>query len=222
VGLVLSFGIIALVIIVLSQAWSERARLARELREAPRVDIKALPEGTRARVVGTVAAGETLTAPLTGRPCVAYVAIVEERVSSGKSSRWVERIREVRHLPFTIDDGTGRAIVDPGQSKLLLEMDATSRSGVFDDATPAEAAFLGRHGVSGTGWFLNRSMRYTEGVITPGERVAVLGRGVREPDPDGARAATGYRDELPTRLRIGGSADHPILVTDRGDLTAAR
>lgn len=220
IGLLLAAAIVVLFIAVVGQMWSERARLKKALRSAPRVAIRELPEGTPARIVGTVAAQATLRAPLTGRTCVAYVAQVEELVSSGKTSSWRGRIHEVRHVPFTVDDGTGRAIVDPGQAKLLVEMDSTTRSGTFDDATPVEEDFLRRHNMGSQGWFFNKTLRYLEGVIEPGERVAVLGRAVREPDPDAAGAVTGYRDALPTRVRVGGSKDHPIIVSDHADTTA--
>ncbi|HVV83013.1 MAG TPA: GIDE domain-containing protein [Kofleriaceae bacterium] len=219
---ILAVAIVVLFIVVVVRAWSSRAKLARQLRDAPASTIAALPEGESARVVGTVVGEATLIAPLTGRRCVAYVAQVEQRVSTGKTTYWKGLIDEVRHHPFTIDDGTGKAIIDPGQAKLLIEMDSTSRSGTFDDATPAESEFLARHQIDSKGWFLNKSLRYLEGVIEPGERVAVLGRAVREPDPEAARDATGYRDALPTRVRIGGSKDQPILVSDRKDLTRAR
>ena len=101
---------------------------------------------------------------------------------------------------------------DPGQSTLLLHMDATTRSGTLDDATPVEESFLSRNGVASTGVWLNKTLRYIEGVIEPGERVAIVGRGVREPDPDAGP------DALATRIRLGGSEDQPILITDRADL----
>jgi hypothetical protein len=218
-AILIAIGLLALVAALATGSWRERARLARQLREAPRVDIGALAEGAPARIIGAVVADETLRAPFTGRPCVAYVAEVDEYVSRGKSHRWESRIHEVRHLPFVVDDGTGRALVDPGQAKLLVEIDTTTRSGAFDDATEVERAFLDRHGMNSKGWFFNRRLRYREGVIEPGERVAVLGRGVREPDPDAVASVTGYRDALPTRVRMSGSPEHPLLVSDQPDTT---
>ena len=57
----------------------------------------------------------------------------------------------------------------------------------------------------------------SEGVIEIGETIAVMGQGVREPDPDAAAKAQGYRGGPPTRLRLGGSARHPILLSDAVD-----
>lgn len=183
------------------------------LRTARGTTAAALETGATGRLAGVVTADALLKAPLTGRACVGYVARVEEW-SGGRRAHWIERIHEVRGVPFTIDDGTGRALIDPAASTMLLQMDATTRSGRFDDATPVEEAFLARHEVRSTGWFLNRTLRYTEGVIEPGERVAVIGRGEREADVDGPHGA------LATRVRLRGTADEPVLVTDRADLIA--
>ena len=212
VGIVITLVIVAVLIRAAAWSMSEHKQLERELRDSPRTTAARLEAGATGRLAGVVTSDATLRAPLTGRACVAYVARVEERMPRGQGARWVERIHEIRGVPFTLDDGTGRALIDPGQSTLLLQMDATTRSGILDSATPVEASFLERHGVASTGVWLNKTLRYTEGVIEPGERVAIVGRGVREPDPDAGP------DALATRIRLGGSEDQPILITNRADL----
>jgi hypothetical protein len=170
------------------------------------------------RVHGTVTAGATVIAPLTGRSCVFYEAVVEERVSNGKSSSWRQRVREVRGVPFVIDDGTGRTLVDPTHAEVDVDLDESMRSGFLDDPTPTEMAFLERHAQDGQGWLFNKHLRYREGVIAVGERIAAMGRPVREPDPDAVGHAGGYRDERPTRVRLGGSPQHPIVLSDDADV----
>lgn len=199
--------------------FNDTAKLRRALRGAPRQAIAAAAEGAEVRVDGTVLPGETLVAPLTGRPCVVYEAVVEEWVNRGKTGSWRQRIREVRGVPFLIDDGTGHALVDPTGARLDVKIDLTTRSGTFDAPTPIEKAFLDRHGMSGEGWLFNKKLRYREGVFAVGERVAAMGRPVREPDRDAASRVHGYRGDLPTRLRLGGSADHPILLSDDASVT---
>ena len=203
--------------------WSDTVTLRRELRRARRVSIAEAPEGTVVRLDGVVAEGETLIAPLTGRACVFYLATLEEYVSSGRTGNWRERVRELRGVPFTVLDGTGRAIVDPTGARVDVDIDSTSKSGTLDDPTEAEAAFLRSHGLQGAGWIFNKRLRYREGVFQVGEPIAVMCQPVREPDPDAAaRAAAGYRDPAPTRLRVGGSPAHPILLSDSGAVTQRR
>ena len=215
VVLVVVVGAIAVVAaIVLGGYFQRGARLRRALRGAPRSAIAEVAEGAVVRVHGTVTAGATIIAPLTGRSCVFYEAVVEERVSNGKSSSWRQRVREVRGVPFVIDDGTGRTLVDPTNAEVDVHLDATLRSGFLDDPTPTEQAFLQRHAQAGQGWVFNKQLRYREGVIEVGERIAAMGRPVREPDPDAVGQVGGYRDALPTRVRLGGSPAHPIVLSD--------
>ena len=204
-------------IVAASLVWNEKARIRREIRSAVHVDIAELREGRTGRVVGKVGDGETLQAPFTQRSCVFYEATVEEFRSSGKTGSWRQVVREARGVPFVLDDGTGRAIIDPNGARVDVDIDMTTRSGTFDDATPVEEQFLTRHGMRSTGWLLNKSLRYREGVIEVGETIAVVGQGVREPDPDAVGKVGGYRSGPPTRLRLGGSARHPILLSDAPD-----
>ena len=192
----------------------------RTLRKARHVTIAEFPEGAPARIVGRVEDGERLTAPLSGRACVFYEAIVEQYHSNGKSGSWRTIIRESHGVPFALDDGTGRALVDPSGAQLAVEKDSTTRSGSFDDATPVEESFLARHGMQSKGWMLNKRLRYREGALEIGETIAVCGLAVREPDPDGAARATGYRDALPTRLHLSSSPKLPLLISDYADTKA--
>jgi len=195
--------------------FSHDATVRRELRKAPLRRIADLAEGERARIVGGVKPFErTLTSPLSGRPCVLYTVLVQRRVQSGKNSRWKTVIDDQQGVPFIVDDDSGRAIVDPTNARISLETDTRTRSGTFDDPTPAEQAYLASHGVSGQGWVFNNTMRYIEAVVEEHEVIAVLGAGVREPDPDARPSGGEYRSEMPTRLRLTSSAQHPLVISD--------
>jgi hypothetical protein len=194
--------------------FSEGTRVRRALRKAPRIAIGAMQEGQVARVVGKVSHGEPIAAPISGRPCFYFDAIVEERYRNG----WRRVLREKGGVPFGIEDGTGRAMVDPTHADVALTFDASTRSGTFDDATGPEEAFLARHKQKSQGWVFNRTLRYREAIIEPNEVVAIMGQGVREPDPEAAGADRGYRDAPPTLLRMRGGQQSPLLVSDDPDL----
>jgi E3 Ubiquitin ligase len=216
-----AFLIILLVGGFLALAWyfSPARRIKRELRATRRVALRELPESTRARVVGAARIIEgSLEAPLTGRACLYYVVTVEQHHSNGRSSYWKNIIREERGVSFLLDDGTGRAIVDPNAAKVALDVDGRGNSGTFDEPDEREAAFLARHGTSGQGWVFNKRLRYREAVIEVGETVAIVGEGVREPDPHAAPEAA-YRGEQPTRVRMTSSARFPLLISDSPDTT---
>jgi hypothetical protein len=170
-------GLFVVAIVGVACAWfclwyfGRDQRLKRRLRRTPACPISALGSDTPGRVVGTARTHrETLEAPLTGRECLYYeVEVTEKR---GKHTRRV--LREVEGVEFVVDDGSGRALVDPRTADVVLDVDGSSSSGTFHDANPAEEALLARHGVSSTGWVFNKSLRYRESIIGVGEQVAAL------------------------------------------------
>jgi hypothetical protein len=195
---------------------SDFHKLRKALKTTPRIAIAEFPDGGHGTIVGRVKLADAgMLAPLTGRRCSYYQAVVERQRSNNNSSSWYQIIFESGGVPFEVDDGSGsRAIVDPRGAKTVLVMDSTTRSGTFDDATEAEEAFLARYGKESKGLIFNKTLRYKEGVLEEGETIAVLGVGVREPDPAAVDASRGYRELPRTRLRMGGSRKLPIILTD--------
>jgi hypothetical protein len=192
---------------------SEARTVRRALRATPASTIAALPEGQPGRIVGRVAPGATLEAPLSGRACV-YVEVTVEEQRGDRP--WELMIREIGSVAFTLEDGTGRALVEPGSARVSLQVDFQGSSGTLDDPDDRELQLLHRHGQDSAGLLFNRKLRYSEAVIEIGETVAVFGIGVREPDPDGGAGAL-YRDGPPTRVRMNGSPRFPLLISDRPD-----
>lgn len=220
-------GIFA-VIVLAAAAWhalfSARARRRQLLRKAKGVRISQARDGQLVKVVGRLhyADGEEpLRAPLSDRFGAFYVVEVEEH-KRGKNERWKEIIREraTHQTIWIVGAAEGeRALVDLGVADVELVMDARYESGFFNDASPRLESFLAAHGYGSEGWlfnkYLNKALRYREGVLEQGERIAVLGRCVREPDPN-PQAGGGERSyrEAPTRLRLVPPAQHELLVTD--------
>jgi hypothetical protein len=211
------------VVIVLVRVMAKERRVRRAIARTPRIPIARFPSGTPGRIVGKIAAGERITTPFTDRACVLYVATVEEERtttrlgSPGRLQTWYTIAREVRGVPFAIEDDTGRALVDPADAQLALERDGAARSGVglWDGANPAQEAFLARHGVSSKGWLGgDKRLRYREAALMIGETIAVCGVAVRELDPDRARRPTGDRPAPPTRVRLARTPEHALLISD--------
>ena len=195
--------------------FSRRRRLIRELDSTEAVAIEKFPEGVRAKIVGTLEFdGKPLVSPLTGRECAYYHITVEEKIKSGNNSRWYEIIREEKRLHFRLADASGIAIVDTGAAEVVADVCVELKSGTFDDPSPQEEEYLATHGKRGKDWFFNKALRYREGILEAGEMVSVYGRGVREPDPEGVDEAEGYRGLPPMRLRMSGSFDEPLLISD--------
>ena len=217
------FVIIVAIVVIAICGWYFGAaqRMKRQLGQAKPWSLNELPEDTHGRVIGQARAlGEELAGPLTGRRCVYYIAIVEEQRSTGRSSYWRTIASETRGVPFMLEDGTGRAIVDPNGAQVALDFDGNSKSGTFNQADPVQEQFLAKHGQKSEGWVFNKTLRYREAMIEVGETIAVLGSGTREPDPNAAPEAA-YRGAPPTRLRLTSSPKFPLIISDDPATTRA-
>ena len=175
---------------------------------APISTIRDAPEGKNVTVAGVARAlAEPLLAPLSRRPCILYKVVVTD------DDKFRKVLEERVGSPFAIDDGTGRAWVDPQFATLRLNVDYERKSGTFDAATDEERALLARHGSSPTGLVFNRKLHYRESIIAVGDRVTVYGSGVREPDPE-APPNPSYRGPAATRLRLSGTEKHRLSILD--------
>lgn len=207
--------------IVLGAWWlSPYQQTLRALRSVPRVSVSDATEGSLVRIVGTLRAGaRTLEAPLSGRPCACFRVEVDVRVSTGKSSSWRNIIREEDGADFFVEDPSGRALVKGGTVEAAIVLDHHLKSGTFDDATPELEAYLARHGHKSTDFLgFNKAIRYREGVLEPGETVAVLGRARWEDDPEAGAAqpsSGGYRESArKKRLVLEPGELGPVRVSD--------
>jgi hypothetical protein len=196
--------------------YSARISLRRKLRNASRLSIANVSEREPAKIVGNLSyLSEPLISPLTGRSCAYYEINVEQyRSGSNNNGHWYSIIRESQGQDFMLEDGTGHAIINPIGAQMVLTIDSHTKSGSFDDPTDLERNYLISHGREGKGWVFNKKIRYREGILEANESVAVLGRGVREPDPNGVDQAGGYRSAPPMRLRMRGSQKLPLLISD--------
>jgi hypothetical protein len=156
--------------------------------------LDAVPEGSEVWVRGVVVpTAPVIRAPLTGRACVFYEVTGEQYVAG---AGWQRSHHEVGGEPFALDDGTGVAAVDAAGAQLELTARAV-HGWAGDHANP---------------------IRTREAIIAPGSKLLVIGRAVREPDPEGASRADGYRSAPPTRLRFACSPRAPLYVSDRRDV----
>lgn len=189
---------------------STDARTRRALKAAPILAISAVQEDAVVRVTGRLRPiGDLIAAPLTGRRCAYYLAVVEEHLRTGNTWSWVEVAREADGVDFLVEDATGVLRIGlSAECRVAVTRDGQSRSGTFDDANEVEKAFLGRVYVEDTGALgFNRSLRYTEGILGPGEEITALGRARR--GADGVMA-------------LGPRPDGPVLISDDRETVARR
>lgn len=131
----------------------------------------------------------TMVAPLTGRTCYYYRTLVWEWKQRGRSKQWVKVAGESRHVPFFVDDNTGRMLIDPRGAELDLHRDFQQQfsDSFFSTKEPVPdtvRTFLARHGVR-----TNNKIKVEEFCIKPKNALFIMGTlaenpGIRvTPDP---------------------------------------
>jgi E3 Ubiquitin ligase len=117
----------------------------------------------------------TTVAPITARPCYYYRTVAWEWKRCGKSNQWVEVAAECMHVPFFLDDNTGKVLIDPRGAELDLHRDFQEEFCDSFFTTKQEApgnvrSFLLRHGVSTT-----NKIKVEESCIKPKNALFLLG-----------------------------------------------
>jgi len=65
----------------------------------------------------------TMLAPITGVPCYYFHTIAWQWQQRGKNSEWVKVADESLHVPFFLDDNTGRVLVNPQGAEMDIHRD---------------------------------------------------------------------------------------------------
>jgi E3 Ubiquitin ligase len=126
-------------------------------------------------VSGLAMGPHTLVAPITGAACFYYRTVAWQLKKSGKNERWEIVAEECMHLPFYLDDNTGRVLVDPQDAEMDIHRDFHEEfsGSLFSSSFEAPAnvfAFLSRFGVSS-----DRKTRVDEYCLKPKNALFVLG-----------------------------------------------
>jgi hypothetical protein len=206
----ISFGLVIIVAIILRFYFSRKAVVKRKLKKAAGMKISGFLSGDIAKVVGNVEfVGEPLIAPLSGRHCAYYYVLVEQLVSTGKSSHWKKIIEEEAGGIFVIRDGRYRAHINSDSTiKTYIVQDEEYESGFRKDATETLENYLRANNMESENLLgFNKKLRYKEGILEEGECMAVMGRGewknaseVNLPDSMGKILVLSSTDEEPIYL----------------------
>jgi hypothetical protein len=149
----------------------------------------------------------TLRAPLTGMPCYYYRTLAWQLKQAGKNRHWEKVADEMLHVPFYLDDNSGKVLVDPQGAELDLHRDVQEEFHTSFLSTQLEvpsnaAGFLMRHGVD-----TDKKIKLEEYAIKPKNALFVLG--TLAPNPGVSVSATPIREV----------SDDPIRAAFHLDLT---
>lgn len=126
-------------------------------------------------VSGLAVGPYTMVAPITARDCYYYRTLVWEWKQDGRNKNWVKIAGECMHLPFFVDDNTGRLLVDPRGADLDLHRDfeqefSDSFFSSNDPVPDTVRSFLARHGI-----VTNNKLKVEEFCIKPKNSLFILG-----------------------------------------------
>jgi hypothetical protein len=124
---------------------------------------------------GLAAGPYTIMAPITGVPCYYFRTTAWQMQQQGRNKSWVKVAEESLHVPFFIDDNTGRVLVDPQGAEIDIHRDfhdefSTSIFASHLEMPPNVASFLVGHGVS-----IDRKIKIDEYSIKPKNALFILG-----------------------------------------------
>ena len=153
----------------------------------------------------------TMPAPITNRPCYYYRTLVWEWKREGRSRKWVKVAAECMHLPFFLDDNTGRVLVDPRGADLDLHRDfqeqfCDSFFTIKDPAPDNVHSFLARHGI-----VTSNKIKVEEFCIKPKNSLFVLGTLAENPGLE--VSAQPIHETEPASLAAGGALSFALGAT---------
>ncbi|HLK88239.1 MAG TPA: hypothetical protein VKZ18_00015 [Polyangia bacterium] len=189
--------------------WGREGRAQRALAARPRSRIHGA-SGERLRVVGRVRRQtETLRAPISGRPCVAFQAFIDEH----GGDEWRNRLSLRGARSFVIIDDSGEALVDTGGPyELSLVTDQRGSTGLLGTMGSAQLQAVRSYlGLGAPGARGAPRLRYREAVLQEGQQVAVGGSGSQVVS---GQAPSAGRREPPRWLVLRGTANETLLISN--------
>ena len=148
----------------------QRKRL---IEDTPTSKIRSAAMGL-VEVSGLANGPYTIPAPVSQLPCYFHRTMVWIYVQSGKNKRWKKVVDARLHVPFYLEDETGRVLVDPSDAELDIHRDFQDEYHhglIQDDPIPSNVqVFLAMHGVS-----YDHPIKIEEYCIKPKNALFILG-----------------------------------------------
>jgi hypothetical protein len=164
-----------------------------------------------------------INSPLKQMNCYYYRSIAWEYKQRGKDSEWVKVAEETLHVPFYMDDGSGKLLVDPSGAEMDLHCDfheEYNRSILLGgpDMPGTVYSFLSRHGVDSS-----RRIKVEESCISPKDSLFVLGTLSQNPGLDASvmPAWAGHSSQPAPNATASSAMRGPALASSNVGLGSA-
>ena len=149
-------------------------RRKRLIQNTPTSKIRSAAMGL-VEVNGLAVGPYVMNAPITGFPCYYHRSVAWQLKQSGKNKSWQKVADECRHLPFYLDDNTGRLLINPQGAEMDIHRDFHEeyRTSLFSNSVDMPvnvSTFLMRHGIS-----TDKKIKVEEYCIKPKNALFILG-----------------------------------------------
>jgi hypothetical protein len=144
---------------------------------------------------------DVLKSPFTNNDCVYYKYSIEELRSSGKNTYWATIDHGKAHNVFYLKDETGSVLIDPTGAKIDTPVDNKFDSSMGHDPPETAKDFLASRNIKWEGLFfgINKTMKFTESFIAPGDKLYIMGTADDNPYVKDASAEKGVEDIMITK-----------------------
>ena len=167
-------------------------------------DLKKGPAEVAGRAI---AKAQTLSSPWSNRKCVFYRFHVEKHISNNSGGGWSTYIDDTAPSSFLVADETGEIEILVSEGEMDLQMDRNSESGFINDASSQLRNVLkSKYGKDTQGLIFNKTLRYTETFLEPGDKIYVFGQ-------------ASQADDGRWGMRHG---EMPLIVSESGELVVQK
>jgi len=190
-------------------------RKKRLIENIPTSPIRSLAMG-QVEITGQVKCWENtfLISPFSQKDTVYYQYAIDELRSSGKNSHWVTIKQDTQCVHFLLRDNTGAVLVSPKQAKIDIPKSFEYQSDWRQDPPASIQRFLKRNNISFEGplFGLNKTMRYREKIIQPGDQLYILGAAGDNPFVSDSTAQQGIQDVMIQQVN-----NHPFFISNKSE-----
>src|SRR3989344_7077963 len=171
------------------------------IENTPTSKIRSIAMGLVELYGKVVAKKEVLTSPLAQKPCVHYYYTIEEYRRQGKHNRWVVVFKETSNCLFLLKDNTGQVLVNLKDAIIEIPSDFEYSSSFGRDPPLNIRNFLKQKRFSHEGFFgINKSLRFREYLIQPGDQLYVFGTAADNPY---VKEATSQKNDADIMIQKG-------------------
>lgn len=188
----------------------------RELKKQPTIPISLIEEGpVEIRGWARPLAERPLISPLSRNPCIYYHVLVEKKITTRNSTKWITVHSKGDSLDMMVVDDTGSVLIRPAGADFKGAEKIEYQTNLFKEPGPTLLSFIEREGIRHKGilGLMRETMRYTEYYVPPGGYMYILGNASFSPPGEYGSDGQGV---VPYVIRSVGRGG-PFIISDRSE-----